>query len=142
MLLAQRNSVSPFSTMANYLDYFFSPQCTTLEQPKVNIVEHEGQFELQLALPGMRKEDFQIDLQEDTLTIRGEQRQECDCPSEAKGEYLRREFGLYSFSRSFSLPDTVDTEGVKASYTDGVLRVELPKREVAPEQGRRAIAVE
>ena len=99
-----------------------------LSQPNVNIKESEDAFELELAAPGLKREDFKVDVQNDHLTIKVERKQD----NEEKAEdYKRREFNYTSFQRSFHLDNTIKAEDISASYTDGILNVHLPKREEA-----------
>ncbi|MDN4166886.1 Hsp20/alpha crystallin family protein [Cytophagales bacterium LB-30] len=118
---------SSFSTM---LDRFFneSVRSTALAQftPQVDIAETEKHFEIELAVPGLKKEDIKINLEEGKLTISGERKLE----KEEKGKnFHARETHYGAFSRSFYLPDTVNPEKIEAQYTDGILHVIVPKDE-------------
>ena len=94
------------------------------QTPAANIRETEKGFHIELAAPGMKKEDFQIEINEDVLTIHSEK----EVDSEDKHEdYAVREFNYRSFSRSFRLPQQVDDQNIKATYRDGVLSVDIPK---------------
>jgi HSP20 family protein len=94
--------------------------------PATNVIENENGFELELASPGLSKEDFKINVENQVLTISSEK----EVNSEQKEKnYTRKEFMISSFSRSFTLPKSVDIDRIKAEYKDGVLKVELPKRE-------------
>ncbi len=92
--------------------------------PAVNVKENEKQFELEVAAPGMKKEDFKIELDNNILGISSEMKHESE---EEKDKYTRREFRYSSFRRTFTLPDSVDSEGISASYNDGVLKIQIPK---------------
>lgn len=106
--------------------------------PSVNICETEDKFGLELAAPGLKKEDFNINLDNNVLTISAELKNE----SEEKSEKLiRREFNFSSFNRSFSLPKMIDLDNIKADYTNGILKVTLPKREEAKVAVNRQIAI-
>lgn len=108
--------------------------------PAVNIKEKDDQFEVEMAAPGMKKSDFKIQLDGTALTISSENRTE---NKEEDGEYSRREFSYQSFYRTFHLPkDVVDSDKIKARYEDGVLKLEIPKREEAKEKPARTIDVE
>ena len=96
--------------------------------PAVNIQETEDNFSVEVAAPGKTKEDFNIELDNDVLTISSEEKKENET-SEKNGRYTRKEFSYSTFKRAFSLPDSVDSEKISASYKDGVLIIELPKRE-------------
>lgn len=97
--------------------------------PSVNIREQENGFEIHLAAPGVRKEDFKINLDRNVLTISSENRTENEEKDE-KGGFTRREFNYSAFSRSFTLPEVVDAERIDASYEDGILKINVPKKEV------------
>ncbi|GGK17974.1 hypothetical protein GCM10007962_10210 [Yeosuana aromativorans] len=95
--------------------------------PAMNIKEHKEDFEIELAVPGFNKKDFEVDIEEDVLHISGER--EID-NEEKENNYSRREFSYKSFKRSMMLPPSVDLEQeVKASYKNGVLKVKLLKKE-------------
>jgi HSP20 family protein len=106
--------------------------------PAVNIKENESNFSLELAVPGLQKEDFRIHLEHDVLTISAEKKIENE---EKTDKYTRREFGYSSFKRSFTLPKSVDTEKIEASCTDGILSLILPKREESKPKPARAINI-
>jgi HSP20 family protein len=99
-----------------------------LTVPAVNIKETKDQFELQVAVPGMKKEDFKIDIDGDLLIISAEKEER----SEEKMEKLtKEEYNYSSFSRTFTLPAEVKKEGIEAKYVDGILKLALPKIEEA-----------
>ena len=96
--------------------------------PAVNIQEDEKQFTLELAAPGLQKDDFKINLDNQLLTISKEVTEEKE---EVKENYTRKEFVYNSFSRSFRLPKFILAEKIKADYKDGILKLSLPKDEKA-----------
>ncbi len=96
-----------------------------LTVPAVNIRETKDQFQVTLAVPGMKKEDFKIDVEGNMLTISSEKK---DSPEEKKAKFTRREYNYSTFSRSFTLPDVVDREKIEAVYKDGVLKLVMPRR--------------
>ena len=106
--------------------------------PAVNIEEQEDKYVLELAAPGKTKKDFDIELDNDLLTISSEIKEEHKTEDK---DFTRREFSYESFRRSFTLPDSVDTSKVKANYKNGVLLVDLPKREEAKKQPKRLIDI-
>lgn len=106
--------------------------------PAVNIVESEDAFVLDLASPGMKKDDFRIKLDNNVLTISSEKREENEEKTE---KYSRKEFNYCSFSRSFTLPKSIDLDKIKADYKDGILQVSLPKREDAKVALNREITI-
>ena len=95
----------------------------------VNLRETDKTYEMSLIAPGLRKEDFKLNVTDDLLTISYEQKQE----NEQKQDegWLRKEYKMQSFSRSFTLDDSVDTNNITASYDNGVLHLSLPKKENA-----------
>lgn len=99
-----------------------------LNVPAVNITENKDEFMVSLAIPGMKKEDFNIDIEGNMLTISSEKEETIE---EKEDKYTRKEFNYSSFSRSFSLPDEVNMEKIDARYVDGVLKLSLPKKEEA-----------
>jgi HSP20 family protein len=103
----------------------YSSTDTTL--PKVNIKENDNGFVVEIAAPGMKKDDFNILLDKDILTISSEKNEETDDSS----TYLRREFDYQSFQREFTLPDTADGDKIKGAYEHGILTITIPKKEEA-----------
>lgn len=94
--------------------------------PSVDIFENKDQIVLEAELPGMRREDFDLSIENNVITLRGERRFE---KKDESDNYHRVERSYGSFTRSFTLPQTVSAEGATAEYRNGVLRVTLPKRE-------------
>ncbi len=94
--------------------------------PAVNIKEEKDKFVLEMAAPGMKKEDFKINLDNYLLTISAETKNE---KKEKEDNYTRREFVYNSFSRSFTLPKSIDVDKIKGDYKNGVLSLALPKKE-------------
>lgn len=116
----------------------FSASRTTL--PSVNIKELEKAFEVEVAAPGMKKEDFSITLDGNMLTISSSKE---DQQEEKDSKYTRREFSYQSFQRSFELSkDVVDDENIQARYENGVLRLTIPKKESALAQSPRLIEIQ
>ncbi len=108
-------------------------------QPAYNIKEEEDNWQIELAAPGMAKDDFKIDLEHDMLTIATTK---TESKQEETDNYKIRQFGQISFSKSFRLPENmVVEEDIKATYHDGILYVTLPKREDAKTSVRREITV-
>jgi len=99
-----------------------------LTVPAVNITENNDQFELAVAVPGMKKEDFFIDVEGNLLTISAEKEEKRD---EKNDKVTRQEYNYSSFSRTFTLPEDVKKEDIEARYEEGVLKLALPKREEA-----------
>ena len=108
--------------------------------PKVNIVEDDDSFSVEMAAPGMRKEDFQLELDNNTLTISSERTDENVEEKNGKN-FTKREFSYQAFQRSFYLPNTVDSENIKAQYKDGILSLVIPKKEEAKKKPAKRIAI-
>ena len=94
--------------------------------PSVDIYENKDQIVLEAELPGMKQEDFDLSIENNVITLRGERKFE---KTDETDNYHRVERSYGSFTRSFTLPQTVSAEGANAEYSNGVLRVTLPKRE-------------
>ena len=94
--------------------------------PSTNIIEHKDGFELQMAVPGFQKKDVKISLEKNVLTITSEKEAEIQADDI---KVTRREFAYGTFSRSFTLPDTIDVENINADFKNGILKVTLPKME-------------
>jgi len=109
--------------------------------PAVNIKETDDNFSLELAVPGLTKKDFFIELDRDTLSISSQREIEKDT-KQSKNKYTRKEFNYQSFKRSFTLPESANGNEVKASYENGVLWVVIPKKEEAKIQPKRLIDIE
>jgi HSP20 family protein len=107
---------------------FFEKQNRMVNTPAVNIKETDKSFELDLAVPGMDKKDFKIELKDGSITISAKHEHKVEETNE-KERYTRREFSYQSFSRSFVLAeDLVDTEAINAKYENGILNVSIPKK--------------
>lgn len=103
------------------------------KMPAVNIIEKETEYKIELAAPGLVKEDFKIELKENDLTIQVEKKMEVN--DEQQG-YTRKEFGYTSFTRSFLLPDHVNQDKINAEYVNGILTISIAKKEEAKLQHR------
>ncbi|MFT6996529.1 MAG: HSP20 family protein [Cryomorphaceae bacterium] len=128
----------------NFFNEFFEGEfnprkvARTSSVPAANVKETEKGFHVELAAPGMVKEDFKIELNVDLLTIRAEKSED----KEGKGErFTKREFNFTSFERSFRLPENIDFEKINAKYENGILTLEIPKTEVEEEVKVRQIAI-
>ncbi len=119
------------------LDKFFKGfENTSL--PATNIKETEDAFEVELSVPGYNKEDFNLKLDNELLTISAKIE---DKKEETTEKYTRKEFASRSFSRTFTLPDTIATEEINAKYDNGILRVTLPKNKEVLANKHREIAI-
>jgi HSP20 family protein len=131
----QRNAVSPwfndvFDTLFN--DSVLNDRFVT-KTPAVNIAETENQFHIELAVPGLKKEDFKISLDKNVLSVSAEKKVE---NVEEGKKYSKREYSYNSFVRSFTLPEVADQAKIDAEYTDGVLKLSVAKKEEAKIQTR------
>lgn len=116
----------------------FVNEQTGLSIPAVNILEGKDDFKIEVAIPGLKKEDFKLKVENDVLTISSEKENQKE---EKNGKFMRKEFCYSSFSRSFVLSDGVDPDKISASYKDGVLNVIIPKKESVKEKPVRQINI-
>ncbi|MEO8933138.1 MAG: Hsp20/alpha crystallin family protein [Xanthomarina sp.] len=145
--LSNRNSNGNYSNVSNWLEDIFNRELpsvftsnfnTGMSLPKVNIKEMADAFVVEMAVPGLKKSDFHINLDNHVLTISTETKEE----SEQKEEnYTRREFGYSSFKRTFNLPESVNDEKIHANYDNGILSILLPKKEEAKQKPARSIKI-
>ena len=144
LIQRNRNLLPSFSRLWDEDDFFnrgvnwglsnFSDLNSTL--PAVNIRETDDNYEVEMAAPGMKKEDFKIELDNNILTISSEKTEEHE--ENGKEKYSRKEFSYQSFQRSFNLPkEVVDEEKIKAHYKEGVLHLIIPKKEQAKQKPPR-----
>jgi HSP20 family protein len=94
--------------------------------PKMDILDHDNDIEVQAALPGLKKEDLEVSVNNQTLTIRTSHKEE---KKQEEGKYFRREIARGEFQRTVSLPGNVDDANAKASFKDGILTITIPKTE-------------
>jgi len=140
MTMIKWHSRNPLADMVTNLfdndlaDFFGKKAC----DPAANILENPDSFELHIAAPGLKKDDFKISLDNSILTISAEME---DQKNEESKTYTRKEFYYGSFSRSFTLPKTIDMDKIKADYESGILKVTLPKREEARIDTKKEIKI-
>ena len=120
-----------FNTATNY-------DINKTEVPAVNILENDESFKLEVAAPGLTRENFKISVDNDIITIIGEKKSESNDQNE---KFTRKEFSFTSFQRSFSLPDFIDVDAIGATYEDGLMKIVLPKKEEAKQKGPKEIKV-
>lgn len=140
MNLIKRNTV-PFPSLIDELlkpDWLGGMQNFNANVPAVNIKETDTSFGIELAAPGKTKEDFNIEIDHNVLTISSEEKSEKEAN---QGKYTRKEFNYSSFRRAFTLPETVNTDSINATYENGVLHVALPKKEEALPKPKRLIEI-
>jgi HSP20 family protein len=141
----------PGEKMPSFFDEFFKPWNEwfdngnvwgrTMQVPAVNIAEDKDSYQVSLAVPGMKKEDFKIDVDGNMLTISSEQTESKEEKDKDK-KFTRKEYSYSSFSRSFTLPDEVLRDKIAAKYDEGVLTITLPRKEGVPPATAKQIAVQ
>lgn len=125
---------SNFPSIDNIFDDFFGQSrglshfTASANVPSVNIKEKDNEFEVSLAIPGLSKDDCDIEVENGVLTISSEK--ENENKNEEKGKYSKYEYNYSSFSRSFTLPENIDEEKIEAETKNGELKIILPKKEV------------
>lgn len=126
---AKSNALNPFTDVfeSMFNDSFISDRLTT-KVPAVNIAETDNDFHIELAAPGLSKEDFKINLDKYVLSVSVERKAESN---QQEKRYNKREYSYSSFVRSFTLPETADQERIDAEYIDGILRITVAKKEEA-----------
>lgn len=150
MSLIVRKPQVDFPAFGNLIDQFFNNEffdwsnrnfsVTNTTLPAVNVKEDNDKFQVEVAAPGLKKEDFKVEVNRNVLSISSEKREE-KTEGQEGGTYTRREFSYQSFVRSFSLPESVDAEKIEASYNDGVLVLNIPKKEEAKPKPARVIQI-
>ncbi len=141
MSIIKRNNNVLFPSLMNEIfkpDWFGGLDNYSTQMPAVNIKENEKDYELELAVPGMNKDDFNVEVDHNIMTVSAEIENE---DTESRENYTRREFTYSSFKRSFTLPETIADDKIKAAYKDGVLKLTLPKKEEALPKPKRMISV-
>lgn len=127
-LLRRSNDLFPSLFDGFGKDFFddFMPFNSSRSLPAVNIVDDKDEYRIEVAAPGLKKEDFKVSMDGNVLTVHSEK----EMTNEEKNEkYARKEFSYSSFKRSFTLPEGADSDHVNASYTDGILSIAVPKKE-------------
>jgi HSP20 family protein len=121
-----------------FLDEFFNRGIgefvgndTNVSQPAVNVSETDESFKVELAAPGFEKQHFALNVENGHLIVTAKREEKTEESQPDKGRFLRREFRYESFKRSFKLPNTVNQDSISAVYENGVLNIELPKKEEA-----------
>jgi HSP20 family protein len=134
-----RRSYRPF-LWSNLFDDEFYPVLSKAptSMPAVNIREDEKNYVLELAVPGVNKNDLKIDINEDVMTVSSESKKENE---ESSDGYKRREFSYVSFCRSFYIPENVNRDKIGANYSEGILTVSLPKNDQEKSKISREIKI-
>jgi HSP20 family protein len=134
MSLVRYNTMNDFVPVdfSNLIDRFFNESLSRTGGaaysfvPKVDVLENDKAFEIHLAVPGVNKDDFKLDLNENRLTVTGERKFSVE---QSEKNYRKIETQYGTFSRSFVLPDTIDSGSITARYNNGILEITLPKDE-------------
>jgi len=131
----KNHAVNPFlnDVFDSFLNDTFLSDKTSSRVPAVNISETEGEFNIELAAPGLKKEDFKINLDKNVLSVSADKKTE---NVEEGKKFSKREYSYNTFTRSFTLPDTADYAKITAEYTDGILKLNVAKKEEAKLQSR------
>lgn len=133
------------SLMSDFFDAdrFFAPRWLEKEFdqniPAVNVKENGNEFKIEFAAPGFTKTDFKINVEANVLTISAEKKEEKKDENE---KYTRKEFSYNSFSRSFTLPQSVNADKIDAKYNDGILRLCIPKKEEVKTLPKKEVKVD
>ncbi|MBC8769011.1 Hsp20/alpha crystallin family protein [Arenibacter sp. BSSL-BM3] len=140
MSIVKRNNVLFPTLMSEFLrpDWFGGVDNFKQNVPAANVKETESEYVLELAIPGRKKEDFNVEIDNDILTISSEVKSE---ENKEDDGYTRREFAFSSFKRVFSLPETISLDKINASYEDGILKFVMPKKEEALPKPKRLIEI-
>ena len=126
------------SNLGKEVSGYFSQEELGTTVPAINLIETDDAYEVEVAAPGMSKEDFKVNLGDESITISADK----ESSTEDSGRnYKKREFNYAKFSRSFSIPEEVDTSMVKASYEEGILTITLPKKEEFKTKSGREIDI-
>lgn len=146
--LVKRSGFSPLAStifddflskdLMDWTDKNFSSIGSSL--PSVNLKETDKKIEVELAAPGLKKDDFKVEIDNHMLTISSEKEEEKE-EKRKKDNYYRKEFNYQSFCRSFSLPDYADENSVKANYKDGILHIDIAKKEGPQKSATKTIAI-
>ena len=129
MLLARRNSNWLPDVFNDFFDTDFLPKVNSnTTAPAINVIEKKDEYDVELAAPGMTKEDFNVSLDEDhNLVVELDKKVEKTEENKETGHYLRREFSYTKFHQTLLLPDDVNRDNISATVENGVLKVVLPK---------------
>ena len=129
MLLARRNSNWLPDVFNDFFDTDFLPKVSTnTTAPAINVIEKKDEYDVELAAPGMTKEDFKVSLDEDrNLVVELDKKVEKTEENKEAGHYLRREFSYTKFHQTLLLPDDVNRDAISVTVENGVLKVVLPK---------------
>ena len=144
-LINWRNRYDLMPGFPKWVDHFFRDDDFTngnwpreMAIPAVNVKDTDKAFVLEVAVPGMKRDDFKLEVKDGMLILSAETKSESE---ENEENYTRKEFNFSSFSRSFWLPENVLSDKIKANYKDGMLLVELPKEKIAKLEKAKVIEI-
>jgi HSP20 family protein len=123
-----RDWASPFSRLVRGFEDLAPARGSRPSSPAVDLTEDESCYAITAELPGVRREDVNVEIQDDVLTLRGEKKSERE-EKKGRSHWVERSYG--AFCRSFTLPANAQGDALKATFKDGVLRIEIPKKEQA-----------
>lgn len=142
-----RNELLPALNMPDWAMNFFRDDdffdkrwlpAFEMTTPSINVKETKEAYKLEVAAPGMKKDDFKVEVRDNHLYISAEAKEEKE---EKDVNFTRKEFNYQAFSRSFWLPENVKEDNIKATYADGILKIEVPKVKVAKEEPAKVVKV-
>jgi HSP20 family protein len=140
MSLVKRNN-ERFPAFRSLLSDFFESENLSMNDlfqkdwmPAVNVSESEKEYEIEMAAPGMKKDDFNVKINDGVLSISSEMKEEKE---DKKKNYTRREFSYRTFNRSFTLPENAKDDDVKARYEDGVLKLSIGKKKITVSSAKK-----
>ena len=107
---------------------------TNATAPAINVIEDEKDYKVEVAAPGMNKEDFKVNVTDDNYPVQTVEKKKESKDEDKKRKYLRREFSYHKFEQSLALPEDVNKDEIKASVNDGVLTIDIPKVKVTEKQ--------
>ncbi len=146
MSIVKFDPIFPAKAFRSFFDEFFNRNIAdvlgsdlTLNVPSVNVIETDHAYKMEVAAPGLEKEDFEIKVDKGYLVVAAKKEKQEEVKD---GKYTRREFNYTSFSRNFTLPETVKAENITAQYTNGVLTLVLPKNEAAQIETAKMIEIQ
>lgn len=145
MAMLERFRGTDLPMVTDMLDSFFGNTPRLLREeassvPRVNVSETDDKYKIEVAAPGLSKEDLHLDLDGDILTISAEKEEKHEDKAE-NGNYTRREFSYTSFSRSFTLPENANADKIDAQYKDGILNITIPKKEEKKQKSSKNIKI-
>jgi HSP20 family protein len=147
MITKRKKSNGNMPSFTNMLENFFDTDVADFlgrdivsSTPDVNVSETNNSYKVDVAAPGLKKEDFQVNLENNILTISVEK--ETENLEKDEERFRRREFSYTNFERSFTLPDSAETEKIEAKYENGILKIRIPKKEMAIRKPAKTIKID